>query len=540
MNQANSYRYNNANICQQPQAPQSNAMLPVQPYPQYPQYPQYPTMTHSQYNFNMAAHSYQQFPNYYQQNYPMYAIQPPQQAFNPPSTPQHLFYPPPQPSHNQSGFRSNDCKAPGANFQKNSGPSNFRCDPCGRDFGNMKAYTVHLSTHEKCAFEGCSFQGSKKCVSTHFQLSHGEFSGNGYKIINVEGENFRVLMGTNADEVAQWRAERKKKFPSVTHIQQQKEMRQAMIAAGGLDRNQKKRKGSDRRIPLVPSTVPVSVAAEALVQTKGNNVCLDEDSKISVALPGDSQVESGLVAAAPPAVAALGLLTGYDSDSECDGSDGKDGNDGKGGDGGRESKRAKTEDTGDAGDAGSELKYNGEVPGDVQGGGKGEGVGKRGTPHPLEREEAATTTASAGPVIGGSKRPCIFFKKGVCRKGNKCKFEHVITIKASKSQCESGTDAGGVVVIEMGQEQGTTDVSASKMDINLANRSKEKKAPDTKNNKKKGDVGIPRPLGSDNMVGSLFSKLVEKDTYVDESKILQCIRYILVENFFCDEDYANL
>lgn len=55
-------------------------------------------------------------------------------------------------------------------------------------------------------------------VSTHFELTHGQFSGNGYRIIQVEvGDSmqpFKVLMGTDPKEVKQWRDERKKNWPT--------------------------------------------------------------------------------------------------------------------------------------------------------------------------------------------------------------------------------------------------------------------------------------------------------------------------------------
>jgi hypothetical protein len=96
------------------------------------------------------------------------------------------------------------------------------CEPCDKEFNKKSAYEAHLATHEKCQHAGCAFVGSKKVVGAHFQSSHGAFSGSGYKMIDVEGQKFRVLLGSNPEEIVQWRAERKNKFPSVLNHRKEK------------------------------------------------------------------------------------------------------------------------------------------------------------------------------------------------------------------------------------------------------------------------------------------------------------------------------
>ena len=111
---------------------------------------------------------------------------------------------------------------------------NFYCDPCDKEFTQKSQYDAHLSTHEVCKFQGCSFQASKKVVSAHFHSSHGQYSGSGVKVINVEGQKFKVLMGTNPEEVEQWREARRKKFPTTENVKKKSELKLRIEDAGGL------------------------------------------------------------------------------------------------------------------------------------------------------------------------------------------------------------------------------------------------------------------------------------------------------------------
>ena len=71
-------------------------------------------------------------------------------------------------------------------------------------------------------------------VSAHFLSAHGIFSGTGFTTIEVEGQKFRVLMGTSPDEVQQWRADRRKQFPTTANVHAKAEHRDELRAAGGI------------------------------------------------------------------------------------------------------------------------------------------------------------------------------------------------------------------------------------------------------------------------------------------------------------------
>jgi hypothetical protein len=96
------------------------------------------------------------------------------------------------------------------------------CEPCDKEFTTAAAQAAHLKTHVSCQKPGCQFVASKRVVSAHFEVAHGQFSGTGFKTVEVEvGKHlvpFRVLMGTSPEEVAQWRAERRKNWPTKENL----------------------------------------------------------------------------------------------------------------------------------------------------------------------------------------------------------------------------------------------------------------------------------------------------------------------------------
>ena len=55
------------------------------------------------------------------------------------------------------------------------------------------------------------------------------YVGAGYKMIEVEGAAFRVLLGTDPQQVAEWRAERRKRWPSRANLEQQAAAKRAKV-----------------------------------------------------------------------------------------------------------------------------------------------------------------------------------------------------------------------------------------------------------------------------------------------------------------------
>lgn len=175
-------------------------------------------------------------PIYSSQNYPM-------------TVPQHNFYPNTV-SHTQLPVYSHGSRpsayaqgkpksftqprAPVAPTPVVDTSGQWYCEPCDKEFTQLGAFEAHKNTHEKCSHPGCPFSATRKVVQAHFHGSHGQFSGTGYKTIDVEGQKFRVLMGQSPEEIAQWRADRRKKFPTAEVEEAKKKQLAELVEAGGV------------------------------------------------------------------------------------------------------------------------------------------------------------------------------------------------------------------------------------------------------------------------------------------------------------------
>ncbi|CAM9352629.1 unnamed protein product, partial [Laminaria digitata] len=92
------------------------------------------------------------------------------------------------------------------------------CEPCEKEFTSEVARQAHLQSHVPCPEKGCGFSALRKVVNNHNEAKHGQFSGSGFQTISLEGQSFRVLLGTNPEEVQQWRAARRSHWPTDKNI----------------------------------------------------------------------------------------------------------------------------------------------------------------------------------------------------------------------------------------------------------------------------------------------------------------------------------
>lgn len=95
-------------------------------------------------------------------------------------------------------------------------PSQWKCVPCDLVLESEQALERHTASHVTC--NECDFRAAPKVVKAHYQARHGKFAGSGFKSVTVaipgcQVQRFRICVGNRPEDIAEWIAERKRRFP---------------------------------------------------------------------------------------------------------------------------------------------------------------------------------------------------------------------------------------------------------------------------------------------------------------------------------------
>lgn len=83
----------------------------------------------------------------------------------------------------------------------------FYCQTCDMDFNSYIHFQNHNKQHRKCGIDNCSFTGTENAVSQHILNQHSTGIYDTIKNLNTP------------EEIAKWREERRKRYPSVRNVE---------------------------------------------------------------------------------------------------------------------------------------------------------------------------------------------------------------------------------------------------------------------------------------------------------------------------------
>nr|XP_023014160.1 disheveled-associated activator of morphogenesis 1-like [Leptinotarsa decemlineata] len=96
----------------------------------------------------------------------------------------------------------------------------FSCETCDRDFSTEFHYNKHMSEHRTCNLDGCQFTAHEKVIETHIRLQHSTGLYNKIKNINTP------------EEIARWIEDRKRNRYRSDKKEEEKQVQEAKVKRG--------------------------------------------------------------------------------------------------------------------------------------------------------------------------------------------------------------------------------------------------------------------------------------------------------------------
>lgn len=205
------------------------------------------------------------------------------------------------------------------NQQSTGAEPSISCDVCERYFRTADQLDEHIAAHDKCCFEGCNFAAMTSIVQNHIETQHN--SDFFQKIPRVETE----------EDIEKWRAERRKRYPSKQNMELRQMEQEARLQRGERLSEPNKRfnrpteRRDTQRVRPVLKKRPRKRTRGVKSMTAKSEPNTEPDTEASKVQafrgisPVKASIETETIAAKPaPSSTALTALAMYSSDSDDD------------------------------------------------------------------------------------------------------------------------------------------------------------------------------------------------------------------------------
>lgn len=128
-------------------------------------------------------------------------------------------------------------------LMKTASEGAYSCTVCDRGFDSKRDLDTHIAAHTKCSYEGCNFSAQRKIVLSHETKEHSSVKTKGSELLSMPPsllelipEKYRgaALVGDSEEEIARWRAERRKNFPTNENVERKRQRAQDAASHGVL------------------------------------------------------------------------------------------------------------------------------------------------------------------------------------------------------------------------------------------------------------------------------------------------------------------
>lgn len=110
------------------------------------------------------------------------------------------------------------------------------CKVCREGFSSENLLFQHRKTHERCPYDGCSFNANSKVIAEHVQRVHIK-SNTLVKIQDL----------TTPEQIEKWREERRKRFPTAANVLLRQQAKEARFERGEKLQDRQQRFGDSKQ-----------------------------------------------------------------------------------------------------------------------------------------------------------------------------------------------------------------------------------------------------------------------------------------------------